>query len=72
MSGVGMIINTTEECSCRITTNVLDKEMTATRMLIEEVRNIVNEAGNHNKRAFDGLLLDYTHSSELQLPTMNK
>lgn len=46
-----MIINTTEECSRCILANILDQKMTTTRVLIEEVRDIVDETGDDNQRA---------------------
>ena len=59
VSGIGVVINTTEE-SCRsILADHLRDQVATTRVLVHEVRNIVNETGNDNKRTLGGLLLDY-------------
>jgi len=57
VSSVRMIIDTTEESGCRILANVLDQEMTTSRMFVEEIRDIVDETGNNNKRSLLSLLL---------------
>lgn len=54
-----MIVNTTEECSCSVLANILDKEMWATRMFVDEGTDIVNETRDENERTFGSLLLDY-------------
>ena len=56
---VRMIIDTTEESCRRILANEFDKKMRAARMLVDEVRHIVNEARNKDERTLSRLLLDY-------------
>lgn len=46
------------EGGCCVATDVLGKEMAATGMLVEEGRNIVDEASDKNEGTFLRLLLD--------------
>ena len=55
-----MVVDTAEERSRRILANHLRDEMTTTRVLVHERRNIVDEASNDDQRALSSLLLDCT------------
>ena len=57
VSSVGVIVDTTEECSRSVLADVLGEEMTATRVLFEERGNIVDETGDNDERTLDALLL---------------
>jgi len=57
VSSIGMIINTTEKCCGCILADHLGNKVSASRMLIHEVGNIVNEPSNQNERSFGRLLL---------------
>ena len=60
MRSIRMIVNTAEERSRRILANHLRDEVTTTRVLIHERRNIVNETSDDDQRALGSLLLDCT------------
>jgi len=49
--GIRVVIDTAEEGSCCVFANILDQEMTATRVLVKEVRDVVNETGDDDQRA---------------------
>lgn len=51
-----MIINTAEECGGRVLAVVLHQEVATARMLVLEVGNVVNKAGNHDEGALLSLL----------------
>ncbi len=58
MCSIRVIVDTTEERSRRILADHLRDEVTATRVLIHERRDIVNETSNDHQGALGGLLLD--------------
>lgn len=53
-----MVVNAAKERSGRVFADVLREQMATTRVLIEEGRDIMDEATNDNERASLGLLLD--------------
>ena len=53
-----MVVNTAEERSGCVLTDVLDDQVTATRVLVHEVGDVVDEARNDNQRPLLGLLED--------------
>ena len=57
MGSVGVVVNTTEECRSCVLANHLRNEMTATRVLFEERRNVVDETGDNDEGTLDALLL---------------
>jgi hypothetical protein len=59
MSSVRVVIDAAEEGCCRVLANHLDQEMRATRMLVNEIRHVVDETGDQDKRALLGLFLDW-------------
>lgn len=56
MCGVRVIINASEESCSGILSNELGQQMPATRMLIQEFGNVVNEASNDNQGTLGTLL----------------
>lgn len=54
-----MVIDTTEECSCRILPNELNYKVGSPRMLLNEIGHVVNKAGNKDKRPLCRLLMIY-------------
>ena len=58
MSSVGVVVYTTEEGSGSVLANVLCEQMAATRMLVHEVGDIVDEASDDNQWPPLGLLQD--------------
>ena len=58
VSGIGVIVDTAEESSRRIPSDILREQMTATRVLIHERRNVMNKASNDNQRPLLRLLQD--------------
>ena len=67
MCSVRVVVNTTEEGRCRVLADVLDEQVAATRVLVEERGNIVDEAGNEDEWALLRLLLDYIEKSAKML-----
>lgn len=59
VSGIRVIVNTTEESSRSVPAEVLLDQVTATRVLLHEGRDVVDEAGDEDQRTSLGLLLDY-------------
>ena len=59
-----MVVNTTEERSRRIAADVLDEQVTSTWVLIEEVGDVVDEAGDDDQRTLDRLFLDCGYSRQ--------
>lgn len=53
-----MVVDTTEESCRRILANELDKKMRASRMFVNEIRHVMDEARNEDERALGRLLLD--------------
>ena len=60
-----MVVNTTEERSRRIAADVLDEQVTSTWVLIEEVGDVVDEAGDDDQGTLLGLLLDCMRSQHM-------
>ena len=56
--GIRVVVHATEERCRRIASDVLDKQMTATGMFFQEVRDVMDEAGDDDKRTLGTLLLD--------------
>ena len=65
VSCVRVVIDTAEECRRRVLANVLGEQVTATRVLVHEVRDVVDEARNDDQRPLLGLLEDYSVASAL-------
>lgn len=53
-----MVVNASEERSCRILTNKLGDEVSTSRVFVDESRDVVDEARNENKRPLGRLCLD--------------
>jgi len=51
VSSIRVIVNAAEKSCCCILANVLHQKMTPTWVLIKEIRNIVDETGDDDKRA---------------------
>lgn len=64
MGSVRVVIHTAEEGCRRVLANHLDQEMRATGVLVDEVRHVVDEAGDQDKRALLGLFLDCVDSGK--------
>jgi hypothetical protein len=58
VGSVRMVIHTTEERGSSIFADELDQEMGTSRMLVNEIRNIMNESRDEDERSFSSLLLD--------------
>lgn len=58
MCSVRVVVNAAKERSGRVFAEVLREQMATTRVLIEEGRDIMDEATNNDERASLGLLLD--------------
>lgn len=58
VGSVGVVVDTAEERGCRVLANVLDQQMATTRVLVDKVRDIVNEASDDDERPLDTLVLD--------------
>lgn len=58
VSSVRMVVDTTEESCRRILANEFDKKMRASRMFVNEIRHVMDEARNEDERALGRLLLD--------------
>lgn len=50
-----MVIDTTKECSRRILANIFDKQVSTSRVFINEVRDIMDESSNDNQGALERL-----------------
>ena len=59
MCGIRVVIDTSEESRGSVLADVLGEEMAASGMLVQEGRDIVDEAGDENEWALSRLLLDY-------------
>ena len=57
VSRVRVVVHSTKECSRSVLADVLGEEMTATRVLFEERRNVVDETGDNDEGTLDALLL---------------
>ena len=55
---VGVVVDAAEERSRRVLADELDDEVRAAGVLVDEGRNVVDEAGDEDERAGCGLLLD--------------
>jgi hypothetical protein len=55
---VRVVVNAAEESSARVFADVLREQMATTRVLIEEGRDVMDEATDNDERASFGLLLD--------------
>ena len=55
---VRMVIDTTEERGRRIFANHLDQEVRTARVLLDEIRHIMDESGDEDQRSLQRLLLD--------------
>jgi len=75
---IAMVVNATKERRCGVPTNVLREKMPSTRVLVQEVRNIVDETSNADQWPRLCLLLIYIpcvhsimvtdhHDSDVQL-----
>ena len=53
-----MVINPAEERGCRILADILDNQVTATRVLVNECGYVVDETTDDNQGTGGGLLLD--------------
>lgn len=62
---VGVVVDTTKERSRPILANHLRNQVTATRMLIHERRDVVDEASNDDQGALHGLFLDWIETSAM-------
>jgi hypothetical protein len=58
MCSVRVVVNAAEESSACVFADVLYEQMATTRVLIEEGRDVMDEATNNDERASLGLLLD--------------
>ena len=56
---IGVIIHAPEECGSRVLAYVLQNQVTATRVLIDQSRDIVDEASDDDQRPLQRLLSDY-------------
>ena len=59
MCSIRVVINTTEESRGSVLADVLGEEMAASGVLVQEGRDIVDEAGYKDEWALSRLLLDY-------------
>lgn len=57
VSSIGVVIDTTEERCSRILADHLGNEVSASRVLVHEVRNIMNKSSDQNEGSFGRLLL---------------
>ena len=67
---IAVVVDATKKGRCGVSANVLGKEMATTRMLVQEVRNIVDEAPNADQWTRLGLLLvcsPYVHQVMVRL-----
>ena len=55
---IRVVVNTAKERSGRVFANILREQMATTRVLVEEGRDIMDEATDNDERASLGLLLD--------------
>ena len=55
---VGVVVDAAEERSRRVLADELDDEVRAAGVLVDEGRDVVDEAGDEDERAGRGLLLD--------------
>lgn len=58
MCGVGVVVNAAEESSGRVLADVLGEQMATTWVLVEEGRDVMDEATDDDERASLSLLLD--------------
>jgi len=58
MCSVRVVVNAAEECSGRILADILREQMAATRVFVEEGRNVMDEATDNDERPSLGLLLE--------------
>ena len=58
VGSVRVVVDTAEERGCRVLANVLEEQMATTRVLVDKVRDIVNEASDDDERPLDALVLD--------------
>ncbi len=62
MGSIGMVVDTTEERCCTILADHLRNEVTATRMLIDERGDVVDEASDNDQGTLHRLLLDWAQA----------
>ena len=53
-----MVVNTAEERGCRILADILDNQVTATRVLVNKCGHVVDETTDDNQGTGGRLLLD--------------
>jgi len=59
MSGVGVVINASEEGGGGVLADVFGEEVTAAGVFVHEGGDVVDEAGDEDEWAFEGLFLDW-------------
>ena len=68
VGSIGMVVNSAKEGCRAILTDHLCNEMTATRMLIDERRNVVDETSDDDQRTLQRLFLDCAQTINNALP----
>lgn len=59
MRGVGMVVHAAEERGRRVPADVLDDEVPAAGVIVHEVGDVVDEAGDEDEGPRGGLRLDF-------------